>query len=588
MIILYYYYVINKVMRLRSIWSKVFDKSVKITCKEHRKCEEVKRSTDSIRDKSSRILKIKNKKQKELLTNKVNKHIKNNFYFDWAIKLSKEELSDETIVKDLSNFTYKSWDDIVFRWMKYYNLFNSVKISWLTRNCSINNIKIEDINIDSFINELLEHDAEINLLLRKYNSKITNNNIWKNEKPSSLSETYKKIVLWLLDAKINNIAFILNILLILWDKNFLNQDFIWTIIFNKDDVTNIKNYTWELFNNFIKSKEWFSLLKDKLQWKLEKYCWLYTKLLIGNKLSDHFQINNLVEDDINNNALQEALNTTIKNFFILMDSYVEKYKIENENKKIKYKSKNWSEEWFNDTRWYNNAKSNRKKAYQKLIRLYREENNQLMMLKTWINAYYYLLDDRKNTDNEVRLVSVNYWWITISSYVKPLLQKLLWDKKYISNNIITYSIYDLKNKSPSLELEDYPFSWIEKVRFDTLTKVWEIINVPNLFYNWFWPQDNKVTTIIFDDNSHSWETLFDLKVLFRKKWYYNLHLMPCRSNFDLSKYTKKINEDEIIDLLIKSWASLRWTLIWSNSRNNYKDLIATIIWNRIYKLSRNV
>ena len=46
--------------------------------------------------------------------------------------------------------------------------------------------------------------------------------------------------------------------------------------------------------------------------------------------------------------------------------------------------------------------------------------------------------------------------------------------------------------------------------------------------------------------------------------------MPCRSNFDLSKYTKKINEDEIIDLLIKSWTSLRWTSIWNNSKNSYK------------------
>lgn len=55
-----------------------------------------------------------------------------------------------------------------------------------------------------------------------------------------ISNSFKKVILWMLDAKINILAFMQNMTQILFNKNFFNPDFDWNLVLRKDQLEYIK------------------------------------------------------------------------------------------------------------------------------------------------------------------------------------------------------------------------------------------------------------------------------------------------------------------------------------------------------------
>lgn len=387
-----------------------------------------------------------------------------------------------------------------------------------------------------------------------------------------VTRSMRKVVLGLLDAKINMLAFMQNITQILSNNQFLDQEFDGNLIFNRDTVRNIKKTCFHEFVAFKKQQERIqSSWQDyELLSMLDSHVGYFMEILLetsdiasvkstGNIPNDLPEITEW-KTDMMRDELKEGID--------LMESFlrlIEKYKTIWE---IEPKKRNKEGDPHRITR----ETKIREKALNKLIRPYREENDPLVMIKTAQNALNMIIQKWFNPNQDIlHVMGVNYGGTLVWLYAKYVFSKTVNKGQVLSNvwNII-YSLYDVKNANSFLELTDYPLAEIMRnVAIDDNTKKY---------------MSSKNWLLIFDDNTNSWETLDNLRIKAKESGFYgNIDVFACRASHRLENYKKTLTDEEKLDFIIHSAISSRKTVV--NPKNQrYKELLGTIVGSRINKI----
>lgn len=388
----------------------------------------------------------------------------------------------------------------------------------------------------------------------------------------------RKVLLGLLDSKMNILAFFQNIEKILMNENFLNPDYSWSLIFNSDQVKNISKVCPDLFDTF-KQEQDTSALTRKGQYGTWRYLeiqsscfidillwdWDFSSVLTTIMPSDDFNVVPKYWDELSTPVILKHTQSIVDNFFNLFSTYIEKTKGKIEKQQQKYIKKTGLDP--------SNEKINQldkvyKKAINKLIRLYREENNPFAMIETTIHTYHDMLSRWYSPEiDRVYFIWVSYGWELVSYYAKSIFEKIIKNAGYNEPGNITYSVYDIKNTNNFNTIIDYPTHFA--YQWDEDTDKW-----------------NKKWMIILDDNTNSGQTLSDLKKMSEESELYDeVHIAACRVGSDISKYSQDISSEDMLDLFIRSAETHRQSHI-NPEWQRYKASLWTIIWNKIYKQSR--
>lgn len=389
-------------------------------------------------------------------------------------------------------------------------------------------------------------------------------------------EVYKKVLLGLLDAKINMLAFLQNTTQIFTNKYFLDTEYEGNLVLSRDMVRNIKKLCpWE-FSAFKKLQEKYTknYAHIHLLAKLEFYISIYMDIFIGGNDISYGKLMTSMNPDIGrlkdgpSNIIQEDIRDGIgllESFFELMDTYVK-------NGERKQSSKGDS------TTQKSRFAQTREIAYKKLIRLYREENNPLVMIKTAQNALSVI--ESKWFDPmlyRLNIMGVNYGWTLVGLTANYTIKKTLKGTRITTQgwNII-YSLYDVKNANSFLNLINYPYAHlIKKGKMEWDEKAEQSLSAQHTRENWL---------LIFDDNTNSGETLDNLRIRAKEVWlYWNIDVFACRTNNDLSKYKKTLTENKKLDFFINAAIPSRQTKI-NPEGKRYKEIIGTIVGNRLHKI----
>lgn len=464
----------------------------------------------------------------------------------------------------------------------YMNTLKTKKISARDNvdffHCISNFLKFLTINSVWFDQISKSFKIDVNSVVRKY--------IY-NEVPHSL----KKLILWLLDAKINILAFMQNINQILTNTNFLNPDFDWDLVIKKDLLTYIQKVSPEVIESFKNLQNKVVSRSDinrRLATEIDTNIWYFIDILVWDKpesylfatslLSDavpeifEWYFSNTVEDFEEIFQLLKNLLSWIEAFWQALD-IPKKQKYENTLKRNEKRISAWKtpEEVKEFVPMKQKPYLDIKQAVmKKLFRFQREENDPLVMMKTAQNVYAKMYIDGYTSWKEVlHILSVNYGGSLVWYFAKHVFEKMEWYNKLLINiwNIV-YSIYDLKNANDFLSIVDYPFAEI----------IWEFQSecVKDFF-------SKQSRLIIFDDNTSSGRTLSDLKKIAQNCWFYwKVDAFACRTSSRLELYDQNISKDDILNIIAPSATKVRKTRIWKVKRW-YKEFISLYIWNNIYK-----
>jgi hypothetical protein len=381
-----------------------------------------------------------------------------------------------------------------------------------------------------------------------------------------------KVILWLLDSKINTLASIQNLTQILLNDNILNPNFEWNLLFNQSMVREIIKLCPQEVIEFWKKQELVNSSESKIELynQLSQFISYYVDILLWDKPESLLKINERLLLDKKNWNTQTVLFQWIFNllweFLSILEKYWKKIEEKNELKKAKFlKKKNQgNSNWINENTNHIRAKS---LALNKLIRLYREENNPLVMMKTAENACLDIMQKWYKQNDILDFLSVNYGWSLVWHFAKPIFYRM-WKMVNKSINInssnLVFSIYDVKNADEFSSIVDYPSISLNG---------WEIGSV----------YSERKWLIIFDDNTNSWETVKRIHDLAKDSWkYWKIDFFVCRSSSDVSKYTKNLSEDEILSIIKNSWVDNRRSKV-NKEKSRYKEAIWAVVWNRVYK-----
>ncbi len=90
--------------------------------------------------------------------------------------------------------------------------------------------------------------------------------------------------------------------------------------------------------------------------------------------------------------------------------------------------------------------------------------------------------------------------------------------------------------------------------------------------------------LIFDDNTNSGQTLDDLRIRAEESGFYGrIDAFACRASRNMVNYKKTMTEEQKLDLVIHSALPSRKTRV-NPERKRYKELLGTIVGNRIHKI----
>lgn len=408
---------------------------------------------------------------------------------------------------------------------------------------------------------------------------------------SDVEKPFKKVILWLLDAKINIYAFMQNINQILINQNLLNPEFNWDLLIRKDQLDFMYKTSPEAVKKFKQKQQ--EIIKNhdinrELAIELDTNIWYFCDILLWDKPSSYIHAISLSHPSLKElpewydttrhesfeiifDLFQELLNT-IQEFWKNLDA-PKQVKYENElkrNEKRVFSGKTpkeikpfipWKDVKYLDIK---------KLVYKKLIRLQREENHPLIIIKAAQNAFVDIQSKWFDPSKEIlHILSVNYGWSIVWYYAKHIFEKMLENGKILINiwNIV-YSIYDLKNANDFSKIVDYPF-----------TEIIDEFNTQEM--KDFFSSKNRL--LIFDDNTSSWRTLNDLRKISFDSWFYQkVDTYPCRASTRADLYDDEISEESIFEFIKNSALEVRKTRIWT-VRRWYKELISTYIWNTLYK-----
>lgn len=408
--------------------------------------------------------------------------------------------------------------------------------------------------------------------------------LFRNYTYPKINNSLIKIFLWLLDAKINIYSFMQNLTHLLLNENFLNPSFEWRLILKKGLVNQLKKTVPKEFKNF-KDKQvdiaWNKENIYNLASEIENHVDYYLDILVWDKpesmLKCIMSIDNTLPELtmwVSNKKVDTFENTFIlmDELFKLIDALQNKIDDDHDLKIVKYedKKKKWiikedkkapeKDKIANKIKWL---------VMNKILRLYREENDPIIMIKTAQNAY---LDIHKKwfTNNHIlHLISVNYWWSLTWYFAKSVFKKLSINWRLAINTWnIVFSLYDVGNVNDFLKFIEYPFE--EFLSHNVSEEIDENIKKKNRL-------------LIFDDNTYTWETLSRLSALAEDKWkYWKVDYYACRAWIDLEKYYKWISEKDMLSIIWNAAWFSRQTIV--NKENlNYKELVWTIVWSNIKK-----
>lgn len=390
----------------------------------------------------------------------------------------------------------------------------------------------------------------------------------------------KKVLLGLLDARINILAFLQNSTQLISSDQFLNPDYAGKLIFSPSDVVYIKKTCGEGFSNFKTLQK--SLNDEQVSTQLLRELDEQVSFYMGGLLDDNNigfiklmgslppGVPELTEgpykiapDEISGGT--QALLAT----FDLLDQFVSACEKKEVTRKAKAGSPSTNKQ---AAKIYEIIV---KKAAQKLIRIYREENDPIVMIATAQMAINRIV--HKGFDSAVdvlHVMSVNYGGSLIGSFAKHTFSRTIKRGRVLSNlGGVIYSIYDVKNANAFSKLVDYPFA--EVVKDETIEK-----DVKARFERRNW-------LLAFDDNTNSGQTLDDIKDLARQSGFYGrIDLFPCRAGVKIENYKRSMSPEDILAMIGASPILARKSnLNYAGAR--YKEKLGTIVGNRLYKnLSR--
>jgi len=387
----------------------------------------------------------------------------------------------------------------------------------------------------------------------------------------------RKVLLGLLDAKINILAFCQNIIQILQNPQFLDFDYSGSLVFDRDMVRNIKSTCPKLFSEF---KEEQKKIRDRDEEKtllaeLDDNVGLYLDVLLDDNVLSYVKIigqtreevHELTSGDCNVQPLELAdpLNLFTR-VFGLIANYEEVHKIKikkNEEKKLKIgQSYSPSKSW----------ERIKKTALKKIVRVYREENDPVVMIKTAQNALNSILAKNFKPGKDVlHIMSVNYGGALTGFFAKHVFLKSVNRGQVLANTgALIYSIYDVKNANNFLGLSDYPFS---RIMADvTVTDMEREILAEE---NWL---------MIFDDNTNSGETLDNIRLLAKKSGFFNrINCYPCRASSVLENFKASLHDDQKLEMIMNAAMQTRRAKV-NGVGTRYKELIGTLVGNRLWKI----
>lgn len=393
------------------------------------------------------------------------------------------------------------------------------------------------------------------------------------------SKTYRKLLLGLLDAKINILAFCQNTSQILYGSDFLNTDFPGSLVFRQDTVRNMAAVHPDGFKFFKKSQEIAkgNLRNLSLLAELEEATALYTDVLLNDNSSSYNRLAGRLYSDETfmlpseygpcPPELRDPL-TLMGHFFDFLNGYCEAF----ETQQLKKQAKNLSRgKSFRMSETHINA---RRDAWTKLIRVYREENDPLVMLFTAQHAASVI--KRKGFDpmrDVLHTMSVNYGGALVGLYAKHTLSRMIPGGQVVANTgALVYSIYDVKNANSFSKLSDYPYSSIANdATLDQKTK--QRLKSEN----WL---------LIFDDNTNSGETIDNIRQLAEESDLYGrIDTFTCRANTDVKKFKRSLTKEQLIDIVgVAGLRARKAKIIGVGER--YKELIGTIVGHRLFKLCK--
>lgn len=400
----------------------------------------------------------------------------------------------------------------------------------------------------------------------------------------------KKVILWLLDAKINILAFMQNITQILWNKNFLDIHFSGDLVLRKDQLEYMAKIAPDVIESFrIQQSKVLTKNDDNrdLAMELDASIGYFMDILIWDKPEAYVYAGSLISSELKEiqegyseepvecfEAAFELLQTVFDGLEVYSDRLDapkhQKYKGEVErNRKKAEKGKPVTppkEVIEGRNKNYLDAKAT---LFKKLFRLHREENHPLIMIKTAQNAYLHIANEGYDHAKSLHILSVNYGGSLVGYYAKHAFERLSRTGRVMINigNII-YSIYDLKNANDFLGIIDYPFSeYMDEFQSEDMRQ--------------FFKERNHL--LIFDDNTSSGRTLNNLKMLAQSAQAYGkVDIFACRANPNIDIYDPDIPEELKLHLIRNSALETRKTRIGTVKRG-YKEIVGAWIGNSLYK-----
>jgi len=397
----------------------------------------------------------------------------------------------------------------------------------------------------------------------------------------SPSRAYRKLILGLLDAKINILAFCQNASQILYSSDFLNCDFPGSLVFRQDAVRNMVAVYPGGFKFFKKSQEIAkgNLRNLSLLAELEEATALYVDVLLNDNSASYNRLAGVLYSDENfmlpsqygscPSELRDPL-TLMGHFFSFLDGYCEIFEAQQLKKQVKSLSRG---------KPFKRAEAHvkaRRDAWTKLIRIYREENDPLVMLFTAQHAAGVI--KRKGFDpmrDVLHTMSVNYGGALVGLYAKHTLSRMIPGGQVVANTgALVYSIYDVKNANSFSKLSDYPYSSIANdMTLDQTTK--QRLKSEN----WL---------LIFDDNTNSGETVDNIRQLAEESDLYGrIDTFTCRASADARKFKRSLTKEQQLDIVGVSGLRARKAKI-IGAGERYKEIIGTVVGHRLFKLNKQL
>lgn len=390
-------------------------------------------------------------------------------------------------------------------------------------------------------------------------------------------ESVKKMLLGLLDAKINILAFNQNVAQIFTSDQFLNPDYAGSLVFNQSEVRHIKSVCPVEFGELKKLQR--DLLNDDLNIRLlrelDETVGFYTDALLDDNRIGIVKLLGGIDPDLPELADDPHYSVpfdiggsllALLELFQTIDRYVETCDDVQEKRARK---KAAAGKTYKKSSAHLIAKS---AALNRIIRLYREENDPLVMIKTAQNAINFIYHKGFAVTKDVlHIMSVNYGGSLVGSFAKHVFIKTVKHGQILTNpgNVI-YSIYDVKNANQFSRLIDYPFARVLR-NTETPSEVKARFSKRN----WM---------LVFDDNTNSGQTLDDIRLLAEASGFYGrVDLFPCRASTEFQNYRKAMPDEFKLNMLVCCGVLARKSKIISE-RNRYKETVGSIIGNRIYKI----